>query len=43
MSEIEKGAGLLNMRNRATLINADYNLSSKIGKGVKLKLKYNYN
>ena len=43
VGEIEKGAGLLNMRNRATLINADYNLSSKIGKGVKLKLKYNYN
>jgi signal transduction histidine kinase len=43
MVEVEKGAGLLNMKNRATLINAGYNLSSNIGEGVKLELNYDYN
>ncbi len=43
INEAEKGAGLLNMKNRADLINADYFLSSKIGEGVKLKLNYDYN
>ena len=38
----EKGSGLLNMQNRATLINATYDLSSKPGDGVKLELKYLY-
>lgn len=43
VSEVEKGAGLLNMKNRADLINASYHLTSKIGEGVKLKLNYDYN
>jgi len=42
INDIEKGAGLLNMKNRATLINADYNLSSIPGEGVTLDLSYNY-
>lgn len=43
VSEVEKGSGLLNMRNRATLINASYSLKSNLGEGVILELSYNYN
>lgn len=42
MATAEKGSGLLNMQNRANLINATYDLSSKVGEGVKLKLVYLY-
>ena len=36
----EKGAGLLNMKNRANLINADMAIESSPNKGVKLRLDY---
>ena len=38
----EKGSGLLNMKSRADLIQADLKLQSKIDKGTDLKLIYNY-
>lgn len=41
-NDIEHGAGLINMRNRAKLINADLKLSSKLGEGVQLKIDYPY-
>ncbi|MFV9550822.1 sensor histidine kinase [Algibacter sp. PT7-4] len=37
---IEKGSGLINMKSRAALINAGFELKSKIGEGVKLFLSY---
>jgi signal transduction histidine kinase len=37
---IKKGSGLINMENRASLINADYSLISKPKEGVKLVLIY---
>ncbi|MCH4553386.1 sensor histidine kinase [Aestuariibaculum lutulentum] len=40
VDEAEKGSGLINMRSRATLINADINLQSQEGEGVKLILNY---
>ncbi|WP_452224587.1 sensor histidine kinase [Lacinutrix chionoecetis] len=40
---VEKGSGLLNMKSRAELINTAYNLSSIIGEGTHLELKYPYN
>ncbi len=36
----EKGSGLLNMKSRAALINATFNLTSKIGEGVTLTIDY---
>jgi signal transduction histidine kinase len=36
----EKGSGLINMKSRAALIAALFNLESKIGEGVKLTLTY---
>ncbi|GAA4270411.1 sensor histidine kinase [Hyunsoonleella aestuarii] len=39
-SKIEKGSGLINMKSRATLINADFHLSSVVNEGVTLSLKY---
>ena len=38
--EIKKGSGLINMRSRAELINADFDLKSLQGKGVSLTLNY---
>lgn len=40
--DIEEGAGLLNMKSRANLINADYKLESKVGEGTQLIVTYNY-
>jgi signal transduction histidine kinase len=42
LKTIEKGAGLLNMQNRANLINATYNLKSEVGKGTELQVVYPY-
>ena len=39
-STIEKGSGLINMKSRATLINASLDLKSKPNEGVQLVLKY---
>ncbi|WP_445731803.1 sensor histidine kinase [Mariniflexile sp.] len=40
MEEVEKGSGLINMKSRATLINATLELRSKPNEGVKLELNY---
>ncbi|MFI0429243.1 sensor histidine kinase [Mariniflexile sp. HMF6888] len=40
LDEIEKGAGLINMKSRASLINAQLELTSQPGEGVKLILNY---
>jgi signal transduction histidine kinase len=40
---VAKGAGLLNMKSRAALINAQFNLTSKIGEGVTLTIEYPLN
>ncbi|QRM91050.1 histidine kinase [Lacinutrix sp. WUR7] len=37
---VAKGAGLLNMKSRAALINATFNLTSEIGEGVMLTINY---
>lgn len=37
---VEKGAGLLNMKSRAALINADFELKSEEGKGVEMIITY---
>ncbi|TYB76487.1 histidine kinase [Bizionia myxarmorum] len=42
VNSVEKGAGLINMKNRADLINADFNLHSVSKEGTKLQLKYPY-
>ncbi|WP_233451135.1 sensor histidine kinase [Hanstruepera ponticola] len=42
IEQIEKGAGLMNMQNRANLINATYELESEIGKGTELEVIYPY-
>ena len=39
----EKGSGLLNMKSRAELINATFNLASTIGEGVTLTINYPLN
>ncbi len=40
MSSVEKGSGLINMKSRAELINAGFDLYSEPNKGVKLTLQY---
>lgn len=40
MNDIEKGSGLINMKSRASLINAEFELSSKPNEGVQLILDY---
>ncbi len=40
MDDIEKGSGLINMKSRAALINAELDIISKTNKGVVLKLNY---
>lgn len=40
---VAKGAGLLNMKSRAALIHAQFNLFSKIGEGVNLTIDYPLN
>jgi len=42
INSAEKGAGLINMKNRADLIQADFNLHSAIKEGTTLKLNYPY-
>src|SRR5690606_11876399 len=39
-TEIEKGAGLINMKSRAALIGVNFKLSSQVGKGTALHLVY---
>ena len=39
----KKGSGLINMKSRAELINADFNLVSKEGDGVSLTIEYPLN
>ena len=40
INDIEKGSGLINMKSRAALINAELELTSQPEKGVNLELKY---
>ena len=40
LSDIEKGSGLINMKSRAVLINAELDIDSKPNEGVVLTLKY---
>ncbi|MBT8302885.1 MAG: histidine kinase [Bacteroidia bacterium] len=42
MGTIEKGSGLINMKSRARLINADFSLDSRKNEGVSLFLRYYY-
>jgi len=42
MTSEEKGTGLINMKNRAELINAEFKLTSSQGNGMQLELKYPY-
>ena len=42
MTSAEKGTGLINMKNRAELINAEFKLTSSHGNGMQLELKYPY-
>jgi len=42
MNTVEKGAGLLNMKSRADLINTSYSLESSVGNGVSVTLNYPY-
>ncbi len=43
MDNVEKGAGLINMKSRASLVHADMELFSKPNEGVKLVLMYPVN
>lgn len=43
MNTIEKGSGLINMKSRAELINAKFQLTSKPDEGVHLRLEYPFN
>jgi len=43
VNDIEKGAGLINMKSRASLIKADLKLTSKLSKGVKMVINYRLN
>ena len=40
MDDVEMGSGLITMKSRAALINADLDLTSQVKKGVMLKLNY---
>jgi hypothetical protein len=40
--EIEKGSGLINMKSRAAIINAEFKMKSEKNKGVSLTLSYPY-
>lgn len=42
MATTEVGSGLVNMKSRAALLDIDFNLSSKVGKGTVLKMLYRY-
>ncbi|MBQ0769822.1 MAG: histidine kinase [Bizionia sp.] len=42
MASAEKGSGLINMKNRAEMINAEFQLTSSEGHGMQLDLKYPY-
>ena len=43
METVENGSGLLNMKSRAELINAKFDLTSQLGKGVILTIDYPLN
>lgn len=43
INTINKGSGLINMKSRAEMINAQLNISSSIGKGVSLEFSYPLN
>ena len=43
VESVEKGSGLLNMKSRAELINAEFDLKSQPGKGVELRINYPLN
>ncbi|WP_047546741.1 sensor histidine kinase [Psychroserpens sp. Hel_I_66] len=40
LDSAEKGSGLINMKGRAELINTAFDLDSKVGEGVRLRLTY---
>ncbi|WP_246124378.1 MULTISPECIES: sensor histidine kinase [Bizionia] len=42
MASAEKGSGLINMKNRAELINSEFKLTSSEGNGMQLQLEYPY-
>lgn len=42
IATVEKGSGLLNMKSRAKLINADFKLNSSVGNGVEMILIYHF-
>jgi signal transduction histidine kinase len=42
INSVEKGSGLINMKSRATLINAKLDLTSKPNEGVTLTLNYSF-
>lgn len=42
INDIEQGAGLINMKSRASLINTDLQLTSQPKEGVQLEMKYPY-
>ena len=42
IKNVEKGSGLINMKSRAALINADLELNSKLDEGVTLIINYPY-
>lgn len=42
IASAEKGSGLINMRNRAELINAQFKLTTANGQGMKLEINYPY-
>lgn len=37
---VEKGAGLINMKDRASILNATFNLSSKLNEGTQIQIVY---
>ncbi|WP_298500126.1 histidine kinase [uncultured Algibacter sp.] len=43
INDVEKGSGLINMKSRAALINASFELNSKPNKGVELIINYPLN
>ncbi|WP_411894923.1 sensor histidine kinase [Winogradskyella sp. A2] len=40
--DVEKGSGFINMEKRAELIEADFDLTSQVGNGTRLVIKYPY-
>ena len=42
LDKVVKGSGLINMKSRASLINAKLQIDTKPNKGVTLKLEYQF-